>query len=178
MEVGKININFDVFSNSPQHISVMDLSDWIYAEEKPSYIEIIVPGSSKPKTYSFKKFKINSFNSHNLGLSCLSANCQEEHFVDLPDGIYTITVKSGFENIDCKKYYLKTDRFELEYNKVLVKEGRTDSDDIFIKAMIKIRFLLDVAKSHASSGNFVESNRYLQEAKKILKKYVECKDCL
>jgi hypothetical protein len=44
--------------------------------------------------------------------------------------------------------------------------------------MLKVKYVLDVAKSHAMDGDYVKSNRYFQEAKKLLKRYVECKDCM
>ena len=178
MTVGKINIDFGVSSTSPLHLVVEDFSDWLYAEDLPSYVLITVPGSKKPKTYTFKKFKRNIFNSHNLGLSCLSGDCKEEQYVDTPDGIYTVCLKSGYEDIEKTKFYLKTDRFEVEYNKVLVKYGIDEVDQKFINLMVKIKYVLDVAKSQAMYGDFVKSNKYFQEAKKLLKRFVECKDCL
>lgn len=178
MTVGKINIDFGVSSTSPLHLVVEDFSDWVYAKDLPSYVLITVPGSKKPKTYTFKKHKRNVFNSHNLGLSCLAGDCKEEVYVDLPDGIYTVCLKSSYENIENTHYYLKTDRFEVEYNKVLVKYGIDDVDQNFINLMVKIKYTLDVAKSHTMFGDFVKSNRDFQEAKKLLKRFVECKDCL
>lgn len=176
--IGKINIEFAISSTSPLHLSVTDLSDWLYSEALPAYLLITIPGSKKPKTYTFKKFKTNIFNSHNLGLSCLSGDCTEEHYVDLPDGLYTICLKSGYENIEDTHYYLKTDIFEVEYNKVLVKYGIDGVDQNFINLMVKIKYVLDVAKSHAMLGDFVKSDRYFQESKKLLKRFVECKNCL
>ena len=178
MEIGNINIEFTVSSVSSLHIIVEDFSNWVYAENLPSYITILIPGSEKPKTYSFKKHKRNVFNSHNLVLSCFSGNCKEEKFNDIPDGIYTICVKSGFETIENSKYYLKTDRFEVEYNKVLIKYGLDDVEQNFINLMTKIKYTLDVAKSHTMFGDIVKANRYFQEAKKMLQKYTECKNCL
>ena len=156
----------------------MDLSDWVYSENLPSYISILVPGSKKHKTYPFKKFKTNIFNSHNLGVSCFKGDCTEENYVDVPDGIYTICVKSGYENIEKTHYYLKTNRFEIEYSKVLIKHGTEDVDQKFIEVMVRIKYVLDVAKSHTMYGDFVKANRYFQEAKSILKKYVECTNCI
>jgi len=176
--VGKINIEFLTSSTSPLHLVVEDFSDWVYAEQLPAYVTILIPGSKKPKTYTFKKHKRNIFNSHNLGLSCLAGDCKEEVYVDLPDGIYTICLKSSYENIENTHYYLKTDRFDIEYNKVLIKYGIDDADQNFINLMVKVRYVLDVAKSHTMNGDFVKSNRYFQESKKLLKKFVECKDCL
>lgn len=178
MEIGNINIEFSVSSTSPLHLVVEDFSNWVYAEQLPAYVTILIPGSKKPKTYVFKKFKRNIFNSHNLGLSCFTDDCKKETYIDTPDGIYTICLKSGYENIENTHYYLKTDRFEVEYNKVLVKYGIDDVDQNFINLMVKIKYVLDVAKSHAMLGDFVKADRYFQEAKKLLKQFVECKDCL
>lgn len=176
--IGKINIEFNTSSTSPKHLVVEDFSEWAYAEQIPSYVLITIPGSKNPKTFVFKKFKRNIFNSHNLGLSCFTDDCKKEVYVDTPDGIYTICLKSGYENIENTHYYLKTDRFEVEYNKVLVKYGIDDVDQNFINLMVKIKYVLDVAKSHAMLGDFVKADRYFQEAKKLLKRFVECKNCL
>ena len=176
-QVGNININFTVFSDDPQHLTVGDLSDWVYAENLPSYIEILLPGSKRPRTFTFNKKKLNIFNSHNLGLSCLSGDCTEEQYVDLPDGIYRICVKSNFEGIQKDKFYLKTDRFNIEYSKVMIKDGIEYNKD-FIEYMMQVKFLVEVAKSHAMLGDFVKAQRFFEDAKKKLRKYVECKNCI
>ena len=176
--IGNINIEFSVSSTSPLHLVVEDFSDWVYAKDLPAYVTILIPGSKKPKTFIFKKFKRNIFNSHNLGLSCFTDDCQKEVYVDLPDGLYTVCLKSGYENIENTHYYLKTDRFEVEYNKVLIKYGIDDVDQNFINLMVKIKYVLDVAKSHAMLGDFVKADRYFVEAKKLLNRYLECKNCI
>ena len=120
--VGQIKIDFQVIeSDRPKYLTIGDLSTWLYASNKPSYISITLPGSKKAITYSWLKNAINTFNSHNLGLSCLSGDCTEETYTDLPDGIYTICLKSGFEDIEEVKYYLKTDRTKLEIAKTIVR---------------------------------------------------------
>ena len=177
MTVGNININFTIFSDSPLYLQIADLSDWLYAENLPSYIKITIPGSKKPKVFTFNKKKINIFNSHNLGLSCLKGDCTEEVYNELPDGIYTICVKSGYEGIENSKFYLKTDRFEIEYSKVMVRDG-LEFDKDFILYMTKVKFLLEVAKSHAKLGDFVKAQRFFEESKKLLSRYVECKNCI
>ena len=175
--VGKININFSVFSDSPNHISVADMSDWLYAKGLPAYILITIPGSKKSKNYTFAKEKISTFNSHNLGLSCLKGDCTEEIYNSLPDGIYTICLKSGYENIEETKFYLKTDRFNIEYSKVMIKDGIEYNKD-FIEYMMQVKFLVEVAKSHVMLGDFVKAQRFFEDAKKKLRKYVECKNCI
>ena len=177
MTVGNININFTIFSDSPLYLHIADLSDFLYAENLPAYILITIPGSKKPKVFSFTKERINIFNSHNLGLSCLKGDCNEETYVELPDGIYTICVKSGYEGIEKSKFYLKTDRFEIEYSKVMVRDGLEYNKD-FVLYMTKVKFLLEVAKSHAKLGDFVKAQRFFEESKKLLSRYVECKNCI
>ena len=177
MEIGNINIEFSVSSTSPLHLVVEDFSTWVYAEQLPAYVTILIPGSKKPKTYTFKKHKRNIFNSHNLGLSCLSGDCTEEHYIDTPDGLYTICLKSGYENIEDTHYYLKTDRFNIEYSKVMIKDGIEYNKD-FIEYMMQVKFLVEVAKSHAMLGDFVKAQRFFEDAKKKLRKYVECKNCI
>ena len=177
MEVGNININFSIFSDDPNYLQIMDLSSWLYAKGLPAYISITIPGSKKPKNYTFAKEKISTFNSHNLGLSCLKGDCTEEEYVSLPDGIYTICLKSGYENIEETKFYLKTDRFNIEYSKVMIKDGIEYNKD-FIEYMMQVKFLVEVAKSHAMLGDFVKAQRFFEDAKKKLRKYVECKNCI
>jgi len=176
--IGNININFSIFSNNPLRLYVEDLSDWVYAEELPSYVIITLPNSKKPKTFTFKKFKRNIFNSHNLGLSCFTNDCKKETYTELPDGIYTICVKSGYENIENTHYYLKTDKFEVEYKKVLIEYGINDIDQKFINLMTKIKYVLEVAKAHTMNGDISKANMYFQESRKLLKRFVECKNCL
>jgi len=179
-QIGNINIEFDIFSHSTKRLLVGDMSDWVYAENKPSYILITIPGSKKTKNFTFKKHNLNVFNSHNLGLSCLSGDCKEEVYVDLPDGIYTINVKSSYQDIENIKFYLKTDLFELEFDKVLVKHGfeYSKEDKLFLDFMMEIKGILTVAKAHAKLGDFVKASRFFEEARKMLNEYVECKDCL
>lgn len=174
-EVGEINIDFSVLeTGNPKKLSIFDTSDWIYSENLPAYLLIKMPGSKKEKTYSFKKYAINTLNSHNLGLSCLKGDCTEEQYVALPDGIYTITLKSGYENIDKTRYYLKTDTFDIEYAKVIITYGMDNFDEDFIEYMTEVKFWENKAKAHTVLGDFVKAQRFFEESKKMLSKYLEC----
>jgi len=171
--VGKIHIDFEVFeTGNAKILSVADTSDWLYAENKPSYISIKIPGSSKYKTVSFKKWAVNNFNSHNLGISCLKGDCTKETYVNLPDGIYTIKLLSGYEDIEKEKYYLKTDEIDLEIAKSLTQIGFdfTDQTEKQIKPFQKIDQFLSVAKSWTKLGDFVKADRYFQEASSLFDK--------
>lgn len=171
--VGQIRVDFQVFeTGNPKILSVADTSDWLYAENKPAYISIRLPGSKKEKTLSFKKYAVNNFNSHNLGLSCLRGNCTEETYVNTPDGIYTIKVLSGYEGIEKERYYLKTDVIDLEIAKALTLIGfdYTEESSQKIKPYQKIDQFLTVAKSWTKKGDFIKADRYFQEAVSLFNK--------
>lgn len=175
-----IKIDFQVLeTHDPKFLLVGDTSVWEYAIKKPAYILITLPGSSKPYQFAFDKNSINIFNSHNLGLSCFIDDCQDENYVDLPDGVYTICVKSFYEGIEKMKYYLKTDRFEVELKKTIIKNGLEydEEDREFRDIIYQVKWLLDTAKSWASEGDFVKSSRFFNKAKKMLTQYRDCQDC-
>ena len=178
--VGQIKIDFDVIQSTVQTLWIGDSSDWIHAENLPANISITLPGSSKSLIFSFKKKAINSFNSHNLGITCLHGDCTEEVYGDLPDGLYTIVLKSGFTGFEKTKYYLKTDRTELNLSKVIVQHGfeYSKQDKEFRDKIYDIDWLIKVAKSHAKLGDFVKADRFFQQAKELLGSLLDCKNCL
>lgn len=171
--VGQIHIDFQIIETGNKKVlSVADSSTWLYAENKPSYISIKLPGSKKEKVFSFKKNAINNINSHLLGLSCLKGDCKEEVYVDLPDGIYNIKVLSGYEGIEKERYYLKTDILDLEIAKALTLIGFNYNENLLNKRepYKKIKDCLTQAKDSTKLGDFVEANRYYQEAVKLFNK--------
>jgi len=150
MEIGSIDIDFDVMSTRPSNLVVADSSDWKYSISLPSYLLIKMPGSKKFKTFPFKKNALNRLNSHLLGISCFKDDCGDEVFISIPDGIYTICVKSGYEGIENTKFYLKTDLFKQEFAKVMVKYDLEYKDDgkAFLDEMLFIKGILSVADAH------------------------------
>ena len=166
-QIGQITVDFDIMSTRPKNLVVADSSEWIYAENLPSYVLIQMPGSSKKKTFPFKKNALNRFNSHLLGLSCFRDDCGDD-------------VKSGYEGIENTKFYLKTDLFKQEFAKVMVKYDLEYKDEgkAFLEEMMFIKGIVSVAEAHAHQGDFVKAQRFFEQAKKLLKKRVECDNCI
>jgi hypothetical protein len=179
-QVGNIIIDFNVTSSRPSDLIVADTSEWIYAENLPAFIIIQMPGSTKKKTFPFKKHAWNRFNSHVLGLSCLKNDCKDEVYINLPDGIYTICLKSGYEDIENTKFYLKTDLFKQEFAKTMIKYGLDykEGDKEFLCDMVQIKGTLEVAESHAYNGDFVKAQRFFEKAKSMLKRKSDCTNCV
>lgn len=179
-EIGKIIVNFTIIPDyDPTTLIVGDLSQWKGAENLPATICIIPPGSTKSINTIFQKHRLNIFNSVNLGLQCVK-ECEEQVYTDLPDGIWTITIKSGYEGIEKTLYYLKTDRFQLELDKVYVRAG-LDFDmnqKQFREDLQDIHFLVNSAHAQVRVGDYAKANRDFTEAQMLLKKYMECKNCL
>lgn len=178
--VGEIKIDFDVIQSTVQTLWIGDNSDWVHAEGLPANILITLPGSKKPFAFTFKKKAITAFNSHNLGITCFTNDCQDEVYIDLPDGIYTVCLKSGYSQFEKTKYYLKTDRAEMELSKAIVKHGfeYTKNDKVFREKIYDIDWLIKVSKSHAKLGDIVKADRFFSEAKSLLKEFGECLDCI
>ena len=180
MANAEIIVDFQVLeTHDPKYLMIGDVSQWAYAEKKPSYILITLPGSSTQHNWIFKKKGLNVVNSNNVGLSCVKTDCNDQQYVDLPDGIYTICVKSYYEGIEKTKYYLKTDRFEVEFKKTIIKTGTeySENDRDFRETALQIRWYLEIAKGWAQNGDFVKADRYFNKAKGLLNRYRDCKDC-
>lgn len=178
--IGKINIDFQVVhSGDPKIIMVADFSSWLYIETEPAVISITLPGSHNPIQFNFEKNKINGFNSNNLGIGC-SYNCDEPEYADLPDGIYDIKLEASPNTFNKQRYYLKTDKIQLELDELLVKLGFTynEKDKDKINNLQLIDFLLMVARAAIRLGDIPKASEHFNEALKLIEKTKECKNCL
>lgn len=175
--MSQIIIDFDIIeTGEPKYLKIMDVSSWEYSYKKPSYVSIILPGSKEPLVRTFKKNSTNVFNSHTLGITCFTNDCKDEEYTNLEDGIYTICVKSHYEGIEKKRYYLKTDIFEILLRKLIIKNGLEydEKDKIFRDDIFQIKWYLDTAKSWASEGDTVKSKRFFNKAKDMLNTIENC----
>ena len=156
-------------------ISVCDNSEWGVAEDKQSTILIYPPGSSKAIANIFAKHKINTYNSSNLGLSCTTP-CEDTEAVDLSDGIWKITLLSAYQGLEKTRYYLKTDRFKIEWYKEWLGTGLdyTDTKDLRYDALLDCRKHLISAEACTIDGDFTRASREFQEAQKKFNKIRKC----
>lgn len=178
--IGKINIDFQVVhSGDPKIIMVADFSSWLHIETQPAVLSITLPGSRTAIQFNFEKNKINGYNSNNLGIGC-SHNCEGEDYADLPDGIYDIKLEASPNTFNKQRYYLKTDKAQLELDKLLVKLGFTynEKDKEKINNLQLIDFLLQVAGAATRLGDIPKASEHFSEALKLIEKIKECKNCL
>ena len=175
-----IHIDFTVLNTGdPKEILLGDKSSWGIAESQPAYFIIVPPGSSKGITLNFKKNSIFFLNSVNLGLSCVHADCSPQDYINLADGVWEFRLKSSFVGQEKTRYYLKDDTLRTEIDKIRIKQGfdyKPDSD--ILKTLDKVEFLLSAAHSFVKDGDFKNSMKGYEEAKKLLNKLKSCKDCI
>ena len=178
--IGELIVDFNVIQSTTKTLWIGDTSDWVYAEELPAYIYITLPGSRKALEYEFEKGQICTYNSHNLGLTCKTNTCGDEvPYIDIPDGIYTITLKSSYDGFEKTKYYLKTDKTELNLAKIIVANNLeyVKSDKGFRDSVYDIDWMIKVAKSFAVTGDFNKAGQAFNEASSNINKLSDCKNC-
>ena len=152
----KIVIDFDILPSSSKTIRVYDSSDWEWAKDNPSSLLIIPPGSSKCITVPFQKNEVNTINSNDLNLGCN---------LDLSDGMYEITLTSGFTTVNKTINYLKTDACELRMAKTVIEYNEAGKvTDAFKNSIIELNWELLLAKSYTKEGN-------ISKAMNIFNKY-------
>lgn len=168
-----VKINFTVVpTKEPKEILIADTSQWGIAEALPSYLSILPPGSTVYINLNFVKTSLTILNSLNLGLSCLTTDCTEQVYEDLDDGVWEFCLKSSYEGLDKKRYYLKDDSLRVEIDKLRIKVGLEYNplSDI-VKSLSKVEFMLSVAHSFIRDGRNLEAMKAYKEALKITNTY-------
>lgn len=169
----KIHLDFQVTSaGNPEILIVKDTSVWGFIEDKPSVIDILMPGYTKVRTYNFVKNKSNVFNSSNLLKSCTGK------YEDLLDGVYEITVK-GSPDTNCKhRSFLKTDKIRLLIGDLYLEKyfNCGDIKDDKLKILRKIKNELDAAEIKAARGEVKEASMILKDTYKRVREYLNCRE--
>lgn len=178
----KIIIDFTVFSKEgffdPYYLNIADSSYWIQLQDKPSIIEIQTPGAKAPVVNYFDKDSINKFNSFNLNFNC--PTCDNTELIELPDGIYNITLKASPSTFFKNKKHLRTTKARIELAKYLIslnmgcesKENKQLTDKV-----LEISLLLDSAEYNVAFDNLQTANDEYNLAKRKLQNLSNCKDC-
>lgn len=181
--MNQINIDFEIYdSRNPKTFIILDTSEWSNLENKPSIIEIILPGEKKPITHYFSKKSVNIFNAGNLNLSC--ETCTDGHFdIELPDGIYSVTVKGSPDNFNKNKKYLRVTKTQLKLDNLFINLAsecyNTDSDfKSKIDNLNEIQFLIRSAEANVRYDNMNAAQILLFKAQKLIDKVKPCKNCV
>lgn len=176
-DMNNIHLDFEVIgSYNPKTLRVADQSEWGILADRPAIIEIKRPGSEELYTYYFGKNQLNVFNSKTLGVN---PGAPANDFVDIPDGIYDITIKGSPSSYSANRKYLKTDSMRLNIDKVWARAGILceDEDDEIIEKIKEVEFVLTVAESSMRLGNFDTVQQLMDKAQHLIDVINDCKYC-
>lgn len=176
-DMNNINLDFEVIgSYNPKTLRVADQSEWGILADRPAIIEIKRPGSEEIYTYYLGKNQLNVFNSKTLGVN---PGTPANDFVDIPDGIYDITIKGSPSSYSANRKYLKTDSMRLNIDKVWARAGVLceDEDDEIIEKIKEVEFVLMVAESSMRLGNFDTVQQLMDKAQHLIDVINDCKYC-
>lgn len=171
----KPNIDFHIHSD-PYWLRVADYSIWSLIEDKPSIIEITLPGYSTKVIEYFDKYKTNGFNSLTLKINC-DGDCGDTEKVTLPDGIYEITVKGSPDKFNKTYHYLKTDMLQLDLDKVIIEAFEEGCINDISNKLTEIELLLEGARSYIRYDNLQIAGNMYQKASGLVEKLKDCKTC-
>lgn len=177
--VGQVKIDFEVIPTYEIYtLIIADSSDWKYLINNEAVIGIKVPNSNKEILHAFKKKALNIFNSNLLGVSCLR-ECEDQEYVPIPDGLYTITLYSSSEFERKTRLYFKTDNLQLEVDKAFIKLGMqyNPDNDLVIKDLLKIEFFIEQVHAATRLEEQVLAQRNYEIAQDLMNKYKDCTGC-
>lgn len=169
-----IKLDFHVLSTGdPKIFVIMDTSVWGFIEDKPSIVEIVIPGSTEVRTYNFVKGKNNVFNSSNLLISPVG------EYQDLSDGVYRISVKGSPDTNCVHRDFLKTDKVRKELAEIYVSLGVDNNKETIEKKKIiqSYDLLIRAAEYAVLIGQLKRGMTYFKKAVKDIKDYNECETC-
>ena len=170
-----IHIDFIITSN-PYYLSVTDTSNWTLIENKPSIIEITLPGSSSPETRYFDQYAVNNYNSNDLNITC-PTECDQER-VTLPDGIYKVKLIGSPSNFCKQYYYLKTDMFDMEIDKLYIKYVNRRDRKSVMDQIADVELLIRGAEANIKYENINMASELFNKASEIVDKLLNCPDCV
>jgi len=173
----RINVDFQYYdSGDPKTLILLDTSEWAHIKDKPTIIEITTPGFDKPVVNYFEQGMINVFNSNILELSC--GGCDKE-LIDLPDGIYEVTLKGSPETFKKTRYILRTTKTQLDLDKLFLNLSDTCSgglDKSKFSSLQEIQMLLKSAEANTRYENICTAQSLLLNAQRKIKEQ-NCNKC-
>jgi hypothetical protein len=174
--IQKIEVDFQVLKTyDPKKLLIADTSQWSHIIDKPAIIEITLPGSKNAHVnYIDKKNTILVFNSSLLGINC-GAGCEEE-LLELPDGIYYIKVKGSPDTFFKERYYMRSERLQLNLDKIYTTLGfdinRQDRETA--ETLWECKLLIEAADASCRRGEIPMAVDYYKSAKRIIDSNLNC----
>ena len=178
-----IKIDFTILpTKEPKEIVLLDTSQWGIAYNQPAYLSILPPGYTNYINHSFVKQTYTILNSSNLGMGCITGECNGGELEDLDDGIWEFCLKSAYEGINKKRFFLKDDQLRTEIDKIRIRlldtQGFTFVRTQTTDQLEIIEDILAGAHSMLREGRNNDTMKGYNEASKLVDKLKQCRDCV
>ena len=178
-----IKIDFTILpTKEPKEIVLLDTSQWGIAYNQPAYLSILPPGYVNYINHSFSKQTYTILNSSNLGIGCITGECNGGELEDLDDGIWEFCLKSAYEGINKKRFFLKDDQLRTEIDKIRIRlldtQGFTFIRTQTTDQLEIIEDILAGAHSMLREGRNNDTMKGYNEASKLVDKLKQCRDCI
>lgn len=171
----KVQIDFQIIeTHDPRRILVTDFSEWEHLDKEQSSLRVTTP-KGNTVDLPFKKFAMNGLNSVNLGLGC----ADDGSFLDLPDGIYEITLLSCNDKFFKKRSYLKTDIAQGKLDKLftMVDYDCKNVDKDRRDKLLTVDYLMKSASAATRKGKLTVAEDMFECALESIDSYLRCDNC-
>jgi hypothetical protein len=141
-------LDFEIIpTGNPKTLVFIDSSNYFREPEKP-LLEVTLPGYNKYFLVNVTARKVNTFNSNTIGLTELLNN---EHLVNLPDGVYTFKYKiCPYDETYIVKKNFRTTLIDQELNDLYLQIENSDcstvADRVLEYQLVEIHCLIEGAK--------------------------------
>lgn len=164
-------------SRDPRFLVVFDLSVWGALQGRPTKIGIVRPGATQPVEHYFDQGSNFVINSYMLDLSCIG--CDGVEYLELPDGLYEITITSTPTSYTKTKKYFKTDQLEFEIDELILKYA-SDCDTGINSIKDKVtdfKLMLRGVDAYVKVDNICKAQELYNQVEKEVNRLSKCKSC-
>lgn len=164
-------IAFQVLKSSDCRVlMIADQSVYAHLEGGPVYLDILLPGYTTSVEVEFLPHQLNIINANNLGLS--DANSSDD-LPNLPDGIYSITVRMcPFESFTITKTHLQNCQQLCDFKNRLISLDLlaccSDKNDRTRGILSDISLLIEASEAHAARCNIKGAMDCYKKADELL----------
>lgn len=178
--INDIRLSMQVIDTyDPKVLNVLDESEWGLLEDRKAVIEITPPGSKEPVAFFLGKNQINTFTSLTLGLNCADDCDGSVKYLDLPDGIYDITIKGSPSYYSFNRKFLKTDIIRRSIDRLWIKTNVLceHEDKDLLEKIKEMEYLLAVAEANVRLGNIREAHAMIDRINDLIYMANNCANC-
>jgi len=161
-----VQLNLEVFkAKDCASLSVLDTSYYPVAPESAE-LSVTVPGYSTAFVFPYTLGEINIINSYSFGFTTSSTS----DYADLPDGVYTVILRTCPDLGENKRYHLRTCKIDCRLAAQWVKYLDCCDDDKMLYYLDRVDFLLRGAEAQADLCNPIKATELYRKADDLLRR--------